>query len=98
MALGLAIFAGFDYDVASAGDELGEVGVLNVRKVLAGKVRDRLPVCVPSDALVQIDEVQTHAKVMDHLEGTNFAFAQHHEENGGRLHTTGGRGFAHEAT
>ena len=79
MTLGLAILAGLDNDVARAGDELGQVDILNVGDVLACEIRYRLPLGIPSGAPTHVGKEQTHAKVIDHLKVADLAFAQDHE-------------------
>ena len=82
MTLSFAIFAGFDYYVAGAGDELGQVTVLNVGEVFVRKIRYGLPFGVPGEPLGLTREIQTYSVMGDYLKGVNFALAQDHQING----------------
>ena len=97
MALGLAVFTGLDDDITCAGDESGQVGILNVRKVFAREIRYRLPVCIPGGALIHIHKVQTHTEVVDYLKVADLALAQNHQVYGRRLHAACRGGLAHQS-
>ena len=97
VALGLAVFTGLDDDITCAGDESGQVGILNVRKVFAREIRYRLPVCIPGGALIHIHKVQTHTEVVDYLKVADLALAQNHQVYGRRLHAACRGGLAHQS-